>query len=151
MGKYSRFIIAAFLGLLLVFTVIYIKSPADQNRGLRYYVNKTFGKECAGYSQSIYSRRLQDRIPDYIERSSRSGITKSANKKELRRKVARNELFRINGGKGYIIEDLSFSYPYLTNDGKKAAVRNRNEIQKEDFRDQVKRIRFHCDLNDQNN
>jgi hypothetical protein len=119
MVKYSRFIIAAFLGLFLVFSVIYIKSPADQNRGLRYRINNIVGKECAGYSQNIFSRRLRDRIPDYIESSSRSGISKSADKRELRRKITRNELFRINGGRGYIIEDLSFSYPYLTKDAKK--------------------------------
>lgn len=118
MVRYSRFIIAVLLGFLLIFSIIYIKSPKDRNNGLRYYINNIAGKTCIGYKQNIYSRLLRDRIPDYIEKSSISGIDKSSNRAELRRKTAHRELFRINGGKGYIIEDLSYSYPYLTKEGK---------------------------------
>ncbi len=118
MVRYSRFIIAAFLSLILIFSMFYIKSPGDQNFGLRFFISNLAGNKCKEYNQNIYSRRLRDRIPEYIGRSSISGIDKSASKTDLRRRVMHNELFRINGGKGYIIEDLSFSYPYLTKEGK---------------------------------
>jgi hypothetical protein len=118
MKRYSKFIASAILGLFLVFSIVYIKSPQDQKDGLRYYINNIAGKRCITYKQSIFSRKLKDRIPDYIEKSGSSGIEKCANKKELRRKAARNELFRISGGKGYVVEDLTFSYPYLTKEGK---------------------------------
>jgi hypothetical protein len=118
MAGYSKFIAAAILGIFLVFGIIYIKSPQDQNYGLRYYVNNITGKKCIIYKQNIFSRKLKDRIPDYIEKSDISGVEKCANRNEIRKRAARNELFRINGGKGYVIEDLSYSYPYLTKEGK---------------------------------
>lgn len=117
MARYSKFIAAALLGLFLVFSMIYIKSPQDQNEGVRYLINNLVGRRCISYRQNIFSRRLRDRIPEYIGRSSKSGIEKCSNKKELRARVRRNELFRVNGGKGFIVEDLSYSYPFLTRDG----------------------------------
>ena len=57
-------------------------------------------------------------LPDYIARSSASGISKCSNKRELLKKAARGEIFRIRDGRGYLIEDLSYSYPYLTKEGK---------------------------------
>jgi len=118
MGRYSKFIAAAILGLLIVFCVVYNKSPQDQNRGLRYCVNNLAGKKCISYKQDIFSRRLKDRIPDYIGISSVKGIEKCGSRKEIKKKAATNQLFRINGGRGYVVEELSYSYPYLTREGR---------------------------------
>jgi hypothetical protein len=117
MAKYSKFIAATILGLFLVFCVVYIKSSRDQNQGLRYFVNNLIGKKCISYQQDIFSKRLRDRIPDYIGISSVTGIERCSSRKELRKKAAMNLLFRINGGRGYVVEDLSYSYPYLTREG----------------------------------
>jgi hypothetical protein len=106
------------IGILLVFTVAYTSSPKDKNEGFRYFINKTIGSGCISYRQTIYSRKLRDMLPDYIGNSSISGIKKCSNRKELLKKAAQNEIFKIRSGRGYIIEDLSYSYPYLTKGGK---------------------------------
>ncbi len=57
-------------------------------------------------------------LPDYIGKSSISGINICSNKRDLLKKAAQNKVFKIRNGRGYIIEDLSYSYPYLTKEGK---------------------------------
>jgi hypothetical protein len=104
--------------IFLVFTMISIYSPRDVNKGFRYYINKKIGSGCISYRQSIYSRKLKDMLPDYIEESSVSGISRSSNKRELLRKAGKGELFKIRNGRGYEVEDLSYSYPFLTKNGK---------------------------------
>jgi hypothetical protein len=100
----------------LVITAAY--SPRDENHGFRYFINRTIGSGCIPYNQPVYSRRLRDMLPDYIEESTASGITTCANKRDLIRKVSSGELKRVRNGRGYEVEDLFYSYPYLTNDGK---------------------------------
>ena len=57
-------------------------------------------------------------LPDYIARSGASGIEKCTDRRELLRKASKREIFRIRNGRGYIIEDMSYSYPYLTKEAK---------------------------------
>lgn len=104
--------------LITIFLVAAGMSPRDKNEGLRWYLNKTFGKECYPYRQSVYSRRLKDMLPDYIARSSASGIERCSSLADLLKKAVRGEVRRVRDGKGYEIEDLSHSYPYLTKEGK---------------------------------
>lgn len=110
--------VLSLFGIILVFTVLCISGPKDKNEGFRYFINRTIGRGCISYRQSIYSRKLRDMLPDYIGRSSISGIDRCSNKKELLKKAAQNEVFKIRKGRGYLVEDLSYSYPYLTKEGK---------------------------------
>jgi hypothetical protein len=112
------YVVISLVGIFIVFFVISGISPKDKNKGFRYYINKTIGKGCISYRQAIYSRKLRDMLPDYISRSSASGIDKCSDKRELLKKAARREVFRIRNGRGYVIEDLSYSYPYMTKEGK---------------------------------
>lgn len=110
--------VLSLIGIILVFTVICTSSPKDKNEGFRYFINKTIGSGCISYRQSVYSRKLKDMLPDYLGESSISGINKCSTKRELLKKASQNEVFKIRNGRGYIIEDLSYSYPYLTKEGK---------------------------------
>jgi Family of unknown function (DUF5715) len=112
------YIVLSTTGLLIAFLIASAISPRDRNQGFRWFVNKTVGKECITYRQQIYSRKLKDMLPDYVARSSAAGISICDDKKDLLRKAAGGELFRITNGRGYVIENLSYSYPYLTNSGK---------------------------------
>jgi Family of unknown function (DUF5715) len=112
------YVVISAVVILLVFIIISVYSPGDSNRGFRYYINKTIGSGCISYRQAIYSRNLRDMLPDYIGQSSASGIGKCSNKRDILRKSRQGELFRIRNGRGYEIQDLSYSYPYLTKDGK---------------------------------
>jgi hypothetical protein len=118
MGRFSKIIAFTIFVSSLVFTTLYILSPKDENKGIRYHVNNILGKKCIYYRQSILSRKLRDRIPDYIGKSSHSGIQKCSNKKELLKQVTLGKIFKIRNRRGYIVEDFSYSYPYLTKEGK---------------------------------
>jgi hypothetical protein len=106
------------LGLVLVLLIIYLASPKDVNRGFRYHVNNVIGVRCIDYKQNSYSKKLSDKIPDYLGKSSVSGIAKCKDEKEIDERVIQGKLFEVANGYGFIIEDLSHSYPYLTKDGK---------------------------------
>jgi hypothetical protein len=112
------FLVISLVLIFLVFTMISIYSPRDVNKGFRYFINKTIGSECTSYRQPVFSRKLKDMLPDYIGESSVSGISRCSNKRELLRKAGQGELFKIRNGRGFEVEDLSYSYPYLTKDGK---------------------------------
>ncbi len=106
------------IGILLILTIISTSSPKDRNEGFRYFINKTIGSGCISYKQSVYSRKLRDMLPDYIGKSSISGIEKCRNKRELLKKTGQNKVYKIKNRRGYVVEDLSYSYPYLTKEGK---------------------------------
>jgi len=112
------YVVIAVTGLFIAFLIVSGISPKDKNEGFRWFINKTLGRECIAYRQQIFSRKLKDMLPDYIARSSTSGIEKCSDKKELLRKASKKEIFRIRNGRGFIIEDMSYSYPYLTKEGK---------------------------------
>lgn len=116
--KPAGFLVISVTLVMLAFIIVAALSPRDENRGFRYFINRTIGSGCISYKQPVYSRRLKDMLTDYIGASSTAGISKCANKKELLSKVSNNELQRVRDGRGYEVEDLSYSYPYLTSDGK---------------------------------
>ncbi len=111
-------IVISCIFIIITFIILIAASPRDREEGFRWFVHKAAGRDCIPYRQSIYSRRLKDMLPDYIARSSASGIEKCRNRRELMKKYWRGEVVRIRDGRGYTIEDLSHSYPYLTKEGK---------------------------------
>jgi hypothetical protein len=104
--------------IFFVFIIISYYSPRDVNKGFRYYINKKIGSECISYNQPVFSRKLKDILNDYIGESSVSGISRCSNRRELMKKAVHGELFRIRNSRGYEVEDLLYSYPYLTKKGK---------------------------------
>jgi hypothetical protein len=112
------FVVISLALIFIVLTIVSVYSPRDVNKGFRYYINNKIGSGCISYNQGTYSRKLKDMLPDYIGETSVSGISRCSNKRELLRKVHGGELFRIRDGRGYEVEDLSYSYPYLTKEGK---------------------------------
>jgi hypothetical protein len=110
--------VLSIIGIFIVFSVASITSPRDKNEGFRYFINKKIGSGCISYKQTIFSRKLRDMLPDYIGESGNSGIKKCSNKKELLKKASRNEVYKIRSGRGFVVEDLSYSFPYLTKEGK---------------------------------
>jgi Family of unknown function (DUF5715) len=111
-------VVISLTGLIISFLVLSGISPRDRNEGFRWYINKKLGRECIPYRQSVFSRRLKDMLPDYIARSSAEGIDKCSNRRELMKKAAKGEVYRTRNSRGFVIEDLTHSYPYLTRDGK---------------------------------
>ena len=77
-----------------------------------------FSKKCRNYQQ-VYSNRLNDRVIDYSVYASLAGIGKCSDANDIVERVSAKQLFRVRSGRYYKIEDLKFSYPYLTLDSKK--------------------------------
>ena len=68
----------------------------------------------AKINQQVYSKKLDDRIVDYSARAKLSGVGKSFNADDIHKKAFEGELLLVRSGRYYVIENLSYSYPYLT-------------------------------------
>jgi hypothetical protein len=110
------------IGACLIFLVIFLINPWNINRYFRYKIRNILGISCIDYKQEVFSRKLRDIIPDYIENSSVSGIKKCRDKKEILERVAQGKLVEIKNGNGFFIAEMSHSYPYLTKNGKELLV-----------------------------
>jgi hypothetical protein len=94
--------------------VIYIINFKDVNHFLRNKTRSILGLSCVDYKQPVYSKKLNNIMPDYIGYSSFSGIKKCRDEDEIKEKVSEGKLVRMRNGSGYFIAELSHSYPYVT-------------------------------------
>jgi hypothetical protein len=100
--------------VLLAALLLFIIRPKKITR----YVRDMLGLTCVDYKQPVYSKKLTDKIPDYINYSIARGIRKCKDENELEAMAAKGKLIKVRDGRGYIIQPMSHSYPYLTRDGK---------------------------------
>jgi len=103
-----------FILFFLILFALYLVISKDARKSLRIY----FSSSCIGYKQLSYSKKLTDRIVDYSEQAKLSGIKECKNEKELHQRVSDGGLVKIRSGKRFIVEKLSYSYPYLTKGSK---------------------------------
>lgn len=76
-----------------------------------------FSKECRNYQQ-VFSSRLNDRVIDYSADARLTGIEKCSDENDINERISARQLFGVRSGRCYKIEDLTYSYPYLTQDSK---------------------------------
>jgi hypothetical protein len=129
--KKYRLKVWLFFMLILIFFIAFIP---HSNRA---FLLNFFSKRCISYQQ-VYSNRLDDRIVDYIAGARLNGVESSSTGREILKKAAVGHLRRVIGGKLYVVDGLTNSYPYLTRDSKKLlneiARRFRNSIEREGFK-----------------
>jgi hypothetical protein len=113
--------------IIVTFFLCYFLIP-QSNRSM---VGSFFSKKCRNYQQ-VYSRKLNDRIVDYIAQAKISGIEPCSDANDISKRITSRKLFRVKTGRRYIIEDMTHSYPYLTRDSRKLL----NEIGKR-FKEKV--------------
>jgi hypothetical protein len=107
--KRERFIkLTSFSVVILVLLILVFSRSARR----RIYV--VFNPSCIEYKQSVYSKRLNDRIVDYSAETKASGIKECRNEAEIKERVRSGELVHIGIRRFYIIDRLTYSYPYLT-------------------------------------
>jgi len=111
-------ITGSLLGVCLILFAVYIINPKGGDRFNRYKIRKMLGISCLDYKQPVYSRKLNNLMPDYIGISSISGIKKCKDEKELLDRLASGKLVEIKNGNGFFVEEMSHSYPYLTREAK---------------------------------
>lgn len=102
------------LFILIISSLCFIFIP-QANRAMMV---SFFSKNCRNYQQ-VYSRNLNDRIPEYLEQSRSAGIEKCSDEGDISRRISSGELLRVRSGRSFVIEDMTHSYPYLTRDSKK--------------------------------
>lgn len=117
------------LFILIIFLLCFIFIP----RSNRAFIISFFSQKCRNYQQ-VYSNRLDDRIIDYYAQAILTGVGKSTDANDIDEKVSDRQLFRVKSGRYYKIENLTYSYPYLTRNSKMLL----DEIGKR-FRKKVKR------------
>jgi len=70
--------------------------------------------ECLEFKEKNNSLNLKDGLKGYIKFASRNGISKCSDKNEV---LNNSELIKITNSDFFIIDNLTHSYPYLTEDG----------------------------------
>ena len=101
---------AVFIILILVCLII--------NRDNRNHLFAYFSTRCLDYKQKDFSRKLNDRIVDYSDEAKLNGIKVSKDESELKKRISDGKLVKVKSGGRYIIEKMTFSYPYITKDSK---------------------------------
>lgn len=97
---------AVLLTLLIIVSIIRKERKGD--------LFPYFSTRCLDYRQKAFSRKLNDRVVDYLPSSLLKGIKVCADEKDLKQRVSTGKLVRIRSGSRYNIEKMSFSHPYAT-------------------------------------
>ena len=106
------------IGLCFVLIVINVINPQFFDSGYDYFFTNIIKVKCIDYKQGVFSKKLNNKISDYISNSRLTGIKKCKDEKEILERLAGGKLVEIKNGNGFIVEKMSHSYPYLTEDGK---------------------------------
>lgn len=77
-----------------------------------------FSTKCLSYRQQDFSKRLNDRLVDYIELSRQKGIKPCRDQKDVRKRISEGKLIEIKTGNRYIVDRMTYSYPCVTRESK---------------------------------
>jgi hypothetical protein len=100
-----------------IYILLYFLGPQFRGKISEAFFTRIVKVKCIDYKQNAFSRKLNNKIPDYIETSILNGIRKCKDEGELRQRVDEGKLVKIKDDKGYVIEQMSHSYPFLTREG----------------------------------
>ena len=106
--------------LLKVFSVIIILTVCFFifNRKARNQLFPYFSTRCLEYRQKDFSRKLNDRIVDYSAEAKRKGIKVCKDDRDLKNRISEGKLVKVKSTNRYLIENMTYSSPYLTKDSK---------------------------------
>ena len=106
--------------LLKVFSVIIILTVCFFifNRKARNQLFPYFSTRCLEYRQKDFSRKLNDRIVDYSAEAKRKGIKVCKDDRDLKNRISEGKLVKVKSSNRYLIENMTYSSPYLTKDSK---------------------------------
>lgn len=104
----------SFLRKAIVFIIICISIFLIVSKNLLPY----FDTSCRDYRQKDFSRKLNDRILDYADEARLKGVEACKDDKELRERISEGKLVKVRSGRYYIIEDMTYSCPYVTKESR---------------------------------
>lgn len=114
-GLVSSFFVLVLIGVVSI-TSVYFFRPQILKIGYNMVKNHLTYHRISDYK--VYSTRLNDKRSEYYSSSSVTGIPTCKNEKGLKEKLLNGDLIIISQGKGYKIDKMTYSYPYLTQDTK---------------------------------
>lgn len=133
----KKYRLKAWLFIIIVFSFCFIFIP-QPNRAMMV---SFFSKKCRNYQQ-VYSRKLNDRIIDYSTQAKLTGIKICSDTKDIGKRVSARQLFIVKSGRRYRIENMKYSYPYLTRDSRKLLNEIGKRFKKKVDRDGLRGSRF---------
>jgi uncharacterized protein YcbK (DUF882 family) len=77
-----------------------------------------FSTRCIDYNQKDFSRKLNDKIVDYSAEAKLKGIEVCKDENELKKRISEGKLVRVKSGNCYLVDRLTYSYPYVTKESK---------------------------------
>jgi hypothetical protein len=116
--KFNKSYVFPLLKILSVVFLIIFSLSFLLKKDKRNPVTAYFSTRCLDYKQRDFSRKLNDRIVDYSAAAKSRGIKVSKTEKEFRSRISEGKLVKVRSGKGYTVEKMIFSYPYVTKDSK---------------------------------
>lgn len=115
MRRLKKSVKRVFYGIgLIILILVYLLIM----KGRKNHNSPFFSSRCKEYKQKDFSRRLNDRIVDYSAAAKLSGIKPCRDDNELKRYISAGILVKVKSGSGYIVEKMSYSYPYTTRNSK---------------------------------
>jgi hypothetical protein len=131
--KFSRGRLLLYLKIFSICFVLIVIFFAI-NKNARNHLFPYFNSRCIDYKQKDYSKRLNDRIVDYLAEAKRKGIAVCKDEKDLKDRIREGSLVKVNTNNRYIVDRMSFSTPYVTRDSKtlidEIATRFRDKVSK---------------------
>ena len=115
--------------IMIAFFLCFIIIPKPHRAAMVSF----FSTKCRNYQQ-VYSKKLNDRITDYVYQAKLTGIEKCEDANDIGNRILSGKLRRVKSGRGYKVENMAYSYPYLTPESKKLL----NEIARR-FRKKVRK------------
>ena len=97
--------------LILALIGIYIFKPHYFDKAITLFKKNIDGIE---FKEKNNSLKLKDGLSSYIKSARKNGISKCSDKNEV---LNNSELIKIANSDFFIIDNLTHSYPYLTEDG----------------------------------
>jgi hypothetical protein len=113
-SRKTFFLFKSGIAVFILFALFLILNRNTTNHFLSY-----FSRRCIDYRQKDFSRKLNDRLLDYVSAAKQSGIVPCKTDDEIKNRVVAGKLVKVRRGKNYIVDRLNHSSPYLTPDSKK--------------------------------
>jgi uncharacterized protein YcbK (DUF882 family) len=114
--KFNEFRLVFWLKIVSFVFFSFIAIYFIGNNSRRTFLFSYFSTRCLDYKQKNFSRRLNDRIVDYSAEAKRKGIQACKDDHELKKAISDGRLIKARSGNKYIIEVMTYSYPYVTPD-----------------------------------
>lgn len=110
----KQYRLKAWILISIIFSLCFLLIPASNRLAIKAF----FSSKCINYRQVVFSRKLNDRIVDYYVQAKSTGIERCENQFDIGKRITDRRLFRVKTGRRFIVEKMSYSYPYLTKDSK---------------------------------